>query len=691
MEKLGELLRRIGMLQHRDQVASELQEEMQLHLDLRRQQQVEAGIAPDEAAATAHRRFGNATLLREHSYTTWGWSWLEGLLQDVLYGLRAMLRSPGVTIVALLSLALGIGANTAIFSLMDAVMLRSLPVKNPQQLVLLGKGNASGITDDFGTTQLYSYPFYREFQKRNQVFSETASIFSMRSDVHGTVSDRNQAEPMQVQMVSGTYFPLLGVQAIIGRTLTDQDDSTQGDHPVAVVSYSWWKKGLARDPNVLNRTLKIGDTTYSIVGVAPPEFFGTVVGESPDIWIPMSMVEQVPPHFKGAYSGNLAESLLILGRLKPGVSMAQATTNVNLLFQQILRHLRGSLSQDDAKALKKAHVLLTPMATGLSGLRREFSDPLKILMGIAGVVLLIACANIANLLLARSTARTREFAVRQALGAGRGRLVRQLLTESMMLALAGGALGVAFAAVASRLLLRLVSGGPEAVPLNLAIDSRMLLFTLAVTLVTALLFGTIPAMRATRLELTQSLKDRQGAATVRGKALLAKSLIISQVAFSLLLVVAAGLFLRSLINLTRVDLGFDKQNVLFVHLDESSAGYKDDEPRIYALYRQITERVNALPGVQGAGFSTFVFHEGSWNGSVQVAGAEKPSDVDVKHNVITDGYFSALHIPLLAGRDFGPQDTATSPKVAIISERMARTMFPKGNPLGRHYTLGGKD
>jgi predicted permease len=692
MSRLGELGRRFGMLLRRQHVANDLQDEMQLHLDLRRQQQMDAGIAADDAGAAARRSFGNPTLLRERSYTAWGWSWLETLLQDILYGLRAMLRSPGITLVALLSLALGIGANTAIFSLMDAVMLRSLPVKQPQQLVMLGGSDSSGITNDFGITGLYSYPFYRELQKRNQVFSETASILSMRSDVHGTVSGRNQAEPMQVQLVSGTYFPLLGVEAIIGRTLTDQDDSTQGNHPVAVVSDSWWKKGLARDPDVLNRTLKIGDTTYSIVGVAPPEFFGTEVGQSPDIWIPMSMVEQVPPHFKGAYSDNFAESQYILGRLKPGVSMAQATTNVNLLFQQILRSFRGgSLSRDEADTLKKAHVPLTSMATGISSLRQQFSDPLKILMGIAGMVLLIACANIANLLLARSTARAREFSIRQALGAGRGRLVRQLLTESMMLALAGGALGVALAAGASRLLLRMVSGGPEAVPLNLAIDSTMLLFTLAVTLVTALLFGTIPALRATRLELTQSLKDRQGAATIRSKGLLAKSLIVFQVAFSLLLVVAAGLFLRSLVNLTRVDLGFDKQNVLFVHLDESSAGYKDDDSRIYALYRQISERVNALPGVHGAAFSSFVFHEGSWNGSVMVPGAEKSQDVDVKHNVITTGYFSALHIPLLAGRDFGPQDTATSQKVAIISERMARTMFPKGNPIGRHYSLGDKN
>jgi predicted permease len=691
MSRFGEFARRLGMLLRREQVARDLQEEMQLHLDLRSRQQLEAGVTTKDARAAAHRRFGNPTLLREQSYRAWGWSWLESLAQDILYGLRGMLHSPGITLVALLSLALGIGANTAIFSLMDAVMLRSLPVKEPQQLVMLGGEDESGITSDFGATGLYSYPFYRELQRQNQVFSETAAIFSMRSDVHGTVSGRSQAEPMHVQLVSGTYFPLLGVQAMVGRTLTDEDDRTQGNHPVAVVSYSWWRKDLARDPHVLDRTLKIGATTFSIVGVAPPEFFGTTVGESPDIWIPLSMVEQVPPGFKGCYSENFTESLYILGRLKSGATMAQATTNVNLLYQQIQRNFRGGvLSRDDARALKDAYVPLRSMATGLSGLRRRFSDPLKILMGIAGMVLLIACANIANLLLARSTARTRELAVRQALGAGRGRLVRQLLTESMMLAVAGGALGIVFAAGASRLLLRLVSGGPDVVPLNVSINGSMLLFTLTVTLVTALLFGSIPALRATRLELTQSLKDGQGAAAVRSKGLLAKSLIVSQVAFSLLLVVAAGLFLRSLMNLTRVDLGFDKQNVLFLHLDESSVGYKEEDPRTFALYRQIDEKVSALPGIHGAGFSSFVFHEGSWNGGVLVPSTGKGQDVDVKHNVITDGYFAALRIPILAGRNFGPQDTATSRKVTIISERMARTLFPTGNPVGQHYSVGRK-
>jgi predicted permease len=684
MEKLRELIRRIGMLRHRDQVASELQEEMQLHLDLRRQQQVESGVAADDAAAAAHRRFGNPTLLRERSYTAWGWSWLEGLLQDMLYGLRAMLHSPGITIVALLSLALGIGANTAIFSLMDAVMLRSLPVKNPQQLVLLGTGDMAGITNHFGFIGLYSYPFYRQLQKQNQVFSDTAAIFSMGNDVHGFVEGRNEPEPMQVQLVSGTYFQTLGVHALVGRALTDADDRTEGNHPVAVVSYAWWKRDLARDPNVLSRTLKMGTTTFSIVGVAPPEFFGTTVGHAPDIWIPLSMMKAVPPYW-GDYNDNLLESLDIIGRLKPGVTTAQATTNVNLLFQQILRSFAGEhLSAKDQQTLKEAHVPLTSMAKGLSDLRAEYSDPLKLLMVIVGLVLLIACANIANLLLARSTARAREFAVRQALGAQRARLVRQLLTESLMLALAGGALGVGLAAGASHLLLRLVSNSAEAVPLDISIDPRMLLFTAGVTVATALLFGTIPAFRATRLELTSTLKDGRGTTGSRSRNPLARILVISQVAFSLVLVVGAGLFLRSLINLIRVDTGFNKDNVLRLQVDASSAGYTGG-PRLRSLHQQIEARVSALPGVRAASFSASTFHEGTWDTSAFTAGDPPEQNNDVEHNTVGNGYFATMQIPLLAGRTFGAQDTPTSQKVAVISERMARTLFPKGSPIGRHY------
>jgi predicted permease len=693
MSTVREFTRRIGMLLHRERFAKELEDEMQLHLELRRQQQEESGVAPKESKAAAYHRFGNPTLLRERSYTAWGWGWLEGLLQDMLYGLRAMLHAPSVTIVALLSLALGIGANTAIFSLMDAVMLRSLPVKDPGKLVLLGTGEDWGVTNSFASTYLYSYPFYRQIQQRNQVFSSVAAIFSMHNDVHGTLEGRREPEPMHVQLVSGTYFSTLGVSAARGRVFTDMDDRIPGGNPVAVVSNSWWKKALARNPNVLNRTLKLGETTYSIVGVAPPEFYGTKVGEAPDIWIPLSMSGMVPPYPCGdtanCYKNDFAESLDIFGRLKPGVSVSQATTNVNLLFQQILRGFPDAeLNQRNLDRLKKAWVPLTSMATGISELRSEFSDPLKILMAIVSLVLLIACANIANLLLARSTARAREFAVRQALGAQRARLVRQLLTESLLLALVGGVLGVLSSLGATRLLLRMVSGGQEAVPLDVSVDTHVLAFTLATTFATALLFGMIPAFRATKFDLSRSLKEGRGGANAGNRSPLGKMLVITQVAFSLVLVVGASLFLRSLVNLNRADMGFDKENVLRLDVDAGSAGYKADDPQLKALYREIEERVVALPGVHAASFSFFTFHEGSWNTHIVIPGYQVDRNINIKHNVVGNGYFATMRIPLLVGRSFGPEDTATSQKVAIISEHTARTMFPKGSPIGRHYYIG---
>jgi predicted permease len=688
MDWLGELLRRLWMLMRRRQFDADFKEEMRLHVELREQEQIQAGLSPREARQAASRRFGNATVLKEKSHMAWGWEWLESFVQDIDYGIRAMLRSPALTIVALLSLALGIGANTAIFSLLDAVMLRSLPVRDPAQLILLGKGNTSGITDDFARTQLYSYPFYRQMLEENQVFSDIAAIFSMTNDVHGFVEGRIESEPMNVQLVSGTYFTTLGVRAFVGRTLNDADDNSEDDHPVAVISYAWWKRSLARDPNVLNRKLKLGATTYNIIGVAPPEFFGTKVGEAPDLWVPLSMVKDVPPNY-GGYKDNFSESLIIMARLKPGISISEATSNVNLLFRQILLGFPDAkLSRENLQKLDRTKVPLTSMATGLSSLRRQFSEPLQILMAVVALVLLIACANIANLLLARSTARSRELAVRQALGARRTRIIRQLITESLVLALAGGVLGVALASVANRLLLRMVSGGLDTIPLDVSIDTRLLLFTLAVTIATALIFGTVPAFRGTRLQLTDTLKAGRVPQGTNGKNPLAKALVISQVALSLVLMVGAGLFLRSLVNLNNVDIGFNKENVLRLEIDSSSAGYTPGEPRQVALNQQIEERVSALPNVKAASFSAFTFHEGSWSSNVIVPGMNTDEDINVKHNVVGAGYFATMQIPLLAGRNFSPSDTSTSRTVAIISEHTAKTLFPLGNPIGRHYRLG---
>ena len=667
----------------------EIDDEVQFHIERQAQEYIAAGMTSQEARRKAVIAFGGVEGVRARSHEQRPGFWFETVFQDLRYSFRMLSRSPAFTAVAIGSLALGIGANTAIFNFLDAVLLRNLPVQQPQQLVLLGTGAWGGITDGYAVTELYSYSFYRELQKDNSVFSNTASILSMTNPVYGIVSGRTQTEPMAVQLVSGTYFPTLGVRPFMGRLLTDDDDRTEGDHSVAVISYAWWNGALARDPGVLSRKLKLGNTIFDIVGVASPEFFGTTVGQEPGIWVPMSMITAVPPNW-GSYSDKRNESLNIIGRLKPGVSLAQATSNIDLLFHQIwLGYRNDHTNQRDLTNLQNTHVPLTPIATGLSGLRGQFSQPLKMLMALTGIVLLIACANIANLLLARATARAREFALRQALGAKRSRLIRQLLTESLLLATLGGALGIALSVLADHLLLRMVSTGTDMLPLDVSIHSSVLLFTLAVTVCTALLFGTLPALRATQTRTHGCTQDGRSSTGKNAKSPLAKSLIITQIAFSLVLLVGAGLFVRSLINLNGVDTGFNRENALVMNLDPSSVGYKDDEPRLTALYQQIEQRVAAIHGVSVASFASFTFGQGSWNGSVNIPGIDPAASSDVKHDVVGSDYFKAMQIPLIAGRSFGPQDTAASSKVSIISERFAKLYFPNTNPIGRTYHIGG--
>ncbi len=681
----GEWSRRLRMLLNRGKFRRDLEDEMRLHVELRREQQMVGGLDAKTAQQAAMRRFGNTTRIAEKSTMAWGWNWLETFLQDAGYGIRAMLRTPAITIVALLSLALGIGANTAIFSFLDAVMLRSLPVKDPQQLEMLGEGNMAGITQNIANTGLYSYPFYRQFQSKNAVFADTAAIFSMTNHVHGFVDERRDTELINVKMVSGNYFQTLGVGAQIGRVLDENDDSGDGDHPIAVISDGFWKRSLGGDPGVLHHTIRLGEKIYNIVGVAPAEFFGTTVGEAPDTWVPLSMTDYMPPGW-GGHKDNFSESLFIFGRLKPGVSIAQATANVNVLFRQIRTGFPDAkLTQENQALLARSHVPLSSMAQGLSALRGTYSEPLKILMITVGLVLLIACANIANLLLARSTVRARELALRQALGAHRLRIIRQLLTESLVLALSGGVLGIGLAAVANRILLRMISNGRDTIPLNVSLNLNLLAFATAITVLTALLFGTLPALRATRLDLSTSLKS---GTTARGRASVAKLLVVGQVAFSLVLMMAACLFLRTLNNLSHVDVGFNKENILRLDIDSSALGLHGSDARANALYHEIEDRVSGLPGVKGASFSAFTFAEGSWNGWVTIPGMPIDRKINVNHNVIGNDYFKVMQIPLVAGRVFGSQDTASSQHVAIIGERMARYLFPDESAVGRVFLSG---
>jgi predicted permease len=617
------------------------------------------------------------------------------MLQDLRYGLRILLRKPGFTFVAVLSLALGIGANTAIFSLLDAVMLKTLPVKEPSQLVLFGNGKNMGATDSFPdeSWDLFSYPFYRKVQQRTDLFSSVGSLLSIPWDVHGFVNANGDIESMQVQLVSGSYFPVLGVNAGLGRVLSETDDQTAGAHPVAVVSYAWWQKRLNGDPSAIGKTITIDDTAYTIVGVAPKEFFGTSVGTAPDLWIPLAMEKKIPPAHWGERDNDEFQSLYIIGRLQNGVSAAQATAGVNVMFQQVLQARAGSTpSAQTLKDMAGARIELTSLSRGLSALREQFSVSLKVLMGVVALVLLIASANVANLLLAHGAARTREFALRMAVGAGRLRLVRQLFTESALLVSFGTLAGLAFAWWGTRVLLVLASDGPEALQLQVTPSWRLLAFTVGVAGLCAFGFGIAPALRAARIEPNTSLKGGKSPTLSPLKNPLGKAFVVAQVALSLLLLVGAGLFVRTLINLQSIPSGFNEENVMVFNVDTSATGYKaENDPRLPALLSEVEDKVRTIPNVKAASFAFFVFHEGQWSsaGYTREDGIAEGQSRQLRNNIVGKDFFTAMGLPVLQGRAFGPQDTKDSQKVALVNEAMVRKFFPTGNPVGKRFGIDG--
>jgi predicted permease len=607
------------------------------------------------------------------------------LLQDVRYALRMLRKNPAFTTVAVLTLALGIGANTAIFSLVNAVMLKMLPVKDPGQLVVVGDPT-DVHSRHLGDPQVisFSYPLYRDLSLGNSVFSGMlASGEAHRLSVKGDTGEI--AANTTGVLVSGNYFSVLGVNALYGRVITPDDDTAPGAHPVVVLSYGFWKDKLGSDQNSVGRTLRINNFPFTVIGITPPGFYGDTVGDAQGFWIPVTMQEQIIAGRKWLDTYN-ASWLHSIARLKPGVSVEQAAANVNLVLDQLMSGpLKGKLTKDDIDNLKSAKVQVTAGGGGFSDLRGDFKEPLLLLMMIVALVLVIACVNVANLLLARASARQKEFAVRVAIGASPGRVVRQLLTESIFLAFAGGTLGLLIAHWGTRALLKL-SGNTD---LEASPDLRVLLFTVAVCLLTGILFGLIPALRSRRVSVAYTLKSgSQNGNRARAGWNWGKLLITGQVALSLLVLFAASLLVRSLQNIRNVDLGYNREHLLLVSTDPIAAGYNKSKTTNFV--NDLQAQLAGLPGVRAVTSSKNGLFSGSESGnSIKVEGYASTNDPDLQaaFDQVGPNYFSAVGIPLLLGREIGVQDTETSARVAVINESMARFYFGQSNPIGKKFTI----
>ena len=608
------------------------------------------------------------------------------LLQDARYAVRSLIKTPAFTTVVVLTLALGIGANTAIFSLTDQVLLRMLPVQAPEQLVVLdGPGAFRGRTFNNGT---FSYPIYRDFRDQNAVFDGVIARFPAPV----TLLAGGQAERVNGELVSGNYFDVLGVRAHIGRTLTPDDDKTPGGHPVAVLSHNFWMRRFAGDPAVVNRTVSLNGLPMTIVGVAPAGFFGIVVGDNPDVMVPLMMKAQMTPTWDDLQS-RTSRWVTVMARLKPGMSAAQAEAAMNIVYRQIneqeLKEQTGTTQLFRERFLAK-HLFLRPGQKGRSDLRTQFTTPILVLMGMVGVVLLIACANVANLLVARGAARQKEVAIRLALGATRRAIVRQRLVESLVLSGAGASLGLALAWWTGTLLLTMLPNDGAVRTLSAVPDARVTAFAIAAALLTAILFGLAPALSSTRPALTSTLKDQAGSVIGgTGHARFRKGLVVAQVGLSVLLLSGAALFARSLYNLKTLNPGFEADQLLGFSIDPSLNGYSRE--RSVQLFQQMQEQLAQLPDVRSASASVIqLLTDSNWSSTVKVEGykAKEGEDMNPDFDAIGPGFFATMGQPLVAGREFTPKDGRTAPKVAIINETMANYYFGSGSALGRHIAMG---
>jgi predicted permease len=616
---------------------------------------------------------------------------MENLFKDIRYGLRGLWKRKGFAAIAIITLALGIGANTAIFTLVNAVMLSSLPVTNPDELVLFNESSSEGTsaedTPRTGQWRRFSYASYQYFLNHNQSFQDITAFRSGESplSVRQSGTDTSaSAQRARGHLVSGNYFSVLGVSARRGRVFTPQDDLPNAQ-PVAVISNGYWERKLNSDPAIIGKNLVLNGTNFTVVGVMPPEFFGERIRRSPDFWLPLSFHPQVDLR-KSFLDDNNVYWLMMIGRLKPGVKIEQAQSNVNLALRQFLTDQSGSkLTEERQRGIQNTYVTLAPGRGGISGLRLRYSKPLQMLMVIVGMVLLIACANVGSLLLSRAASRKAELSLRMALGATRTRIIHQLLTESMLLAVLGGICGVVLSYWGVKLLVSLVI--PDS-PVDVRPDLRILLFTTGVSIFSGLLFGLMPAVSSSKSDLAATMKEK---ARTRGRRMrlgLSAGLVVIQVALSMVLLTGSVLFARSLLNLQTNDVGFDRDNVLLVSVDARLAGYKPQE--LSTLYQRLIDQVRAIPNVSSVSMGTYSPMSGSnRTSSIKMQGFTPTANDDlvVQDMLIGPDYAATLGIPLLRGRDIGVRDTPAAARVAVVNETFVERYCNGENALGRVFTF----
>ena len=670
----------------RKQLDRDLDEELQAYLELVSAERVQAGVDPEEAHRYARRQTGGIDQVIQNVRDVRAGVWLDRLVQDVQYGVRTLAKNPTFSLVAVGTLALGIGANTAMFSLLDQVVLRLLPVSHPEQLVIVREtGNHYGNT--YGVNTI-SWPMFEDLRDNNQVFSGMFCRFPATV----TLGDRDRAGQISAELVSGSYFSILSVGAALGRTIAPDDDAVPDSKPVVVLSYSFWRSYFNSDRTIVGRIIALNNNAMTVIGVAQPGFDGVELGRPAKVFVPIMMKTEMTPHSDGLKDRRRRLSwVTAYGRLKPGVSSQQAQLALQPLLHGILEmevqqpEFTRNSTPADGQLFLRNRVELLPGSD--NHLRESTRKPLWLLVALTGTVLLLACANLANLLLARATAREREFALRLAIGAGRARIVRQLLIESLLLSAAGAIAGLALAFLADRILLRFYL--PEDAAAEFVVspipDGRVLAFVAGAMLLTSLVFGLLPALRSSQTEITLSLRDRPGAISGSGIAL-RRMLVGIQVALSLLLLVGAGLFVRTLRNLQNLGPGFPTDHLLAFTIDPSLNGYSDEETK--SFYQRLNINLQTMPGVTSVGFSAMPLLKGyAWQNAVvgkDFAGA--PIEEQPVLSEVGPDYFATLGIPILSGRAFTAQDVGPA-NYAVVNESFARQYLPGRDPIGQRFGL----